>query len=185
MKRKGFTLIESLAVISIIGILATLTIYVYGSATARSRDARRKSDLTAISLGFQARYDSQTCSDPNDIGFYPGRNFNPSQRWKTVSQIALLTGDCGAFSEYLATVPLNPNDGKGLFPYRFDLSTQEPGGPALVGKHYRLIAHLEEPLSVQEQSDLDRMVTVWVGSFGGANLPPNLTKDRYNYIIGK
>lgn len=44
-KIKGFTLIELLIVISIIGILASLSLVSYGGAQKQSRDAIRKSDL--------------------------------------------------------------------------------------------------------------------------------------------
>lgn len=176
MRRSAFTLIEALSVIAIIGILATMTIYVVGNALSRGRDARRKSDLTAISLGFQARYDALTCSNPIDVAYYPGRNLNPSARWKKVSDLAGLNNDCGSFSEVLATIPQNPNDRNNDFPYRFDLSHEG----SVVGKHYRLDAHLEKALTSQEQSDLDRMSNVWIGSFGGADLTLG-----YNYMIGK
>lgn len=45
---KGFTLIELLIVITIIGILASLTLASYGNAQAKARDGVRKSDLAQI-----------------------------------------------------------------------------------------------------------------------------------------
>ncbi len=175
--RRAFTLIESLAVISILGILATTAIYIFSSATERSRDARRKSDLTAISLGFQARHDALACSNPLDVGYYPGRSlgWSADDPWKSTEGLRNLSNDCGSFSEFLITVPTDPTEGIGQFGYRFDLSDES----GVIGKHYRLTAILERLPNESEQAGLDRAVTVWHDSFGGALLP-----DSYNYIIG-
>lgn len=56
-KNKGFTLIELLVVISIIGILAAMTLTGLAAAQKSARDARRKSDLAQYRLaleGYQA-----------------------------------------------------------------------------------------------------------------------------------
>src|SRR3989344_5049667 len=112
---RGFTLIEVLVVIVIIGIAVTAAIYVYSSSISRSHDARRKSDLTAISMGFKARHDAQDCSVRTDIGFYPGRSFGIPDDWLVVSKLEDITSgtpleSCGAFSEFLATIPTDPDD---------------------------------------------------------------------------
>lgn len=58
-KASGFTLIELLIVISIIGILASLTVASFANAQAKGRDTRRKADLDALKKALElARQDT-------------------------------------------------------------------------------------------------------------------------------
>ncbi len=52
--KKGFTLIELLVVISIIGILAALTLTGFSSARKNARDTQRKSDLGQYRLALES-----------------------------------------------------------------------------------------------------------------------------------
>lgn len=61
--KKGFTLVELLIVMSIIGVLATIVIGSFASSQMRGRDAQRKSDLKQISSSLEIYY--------NDHGKYP------------------------------------------------------------------------------------------------------------------
>lgn len=61
--QRGFTLIEMLVVISIIGILATLVAANLNSARSRARDAERKSDIKNIQTALRIYY--------NDHNGYP------------------------------------------------------------------------------------------------------------------
>jgi len=54
--KKGFTLIELLTVIAIIGILATVITVSTNKAREQSRDAKRKSDLSAVSAAIEMYY---------------------------------------------------------------------------------------------------------------------------------
>ncbi|MDP3764286.1 MAG: prepilin-type N-terminal cleavage/methylation domain-containing protein [bacterium] len=60
--RAGFTLVELLVVITIIGILATVVLVSLNSARAKARDAKRLGDVRQIALALEFCY--------NDIGKY-------------------------------------------------------------------------------------------------------------------
>jgi len=64
--KKGFTLIEILVVISIIGILTTLIMANLNTARERARDAQRKSDLKSIQTALGLYY--------NDYEMYPAND---------------------------------------------------------------------------------------------------------------
>lgn len=61
--RKGFTLVELLVTISIIGILSAIGLVLYSTVLKQSRDSKRQSDLKSIQLALE-QYS-------NDQGFYP------------------------------------------------------------------------------------------------------------------
>lgn len=52
-RQKGFTIVELLVVIVVIGILAAITIVAYNGVSERAIDSRRKSELGMIAKAFQ------------------------------------------------------------------------------------------------------------------------------------
>lgn len=62
--KKGFTLIEVLIVVGIIGLLASVVLSGLGSVRSRGRDARRVADLRQVQQGLELYY--TRCQ------FYPG-----------------------------------------------------------------------------------------------------------------
>ncbi len=85
--QQGFTLIELLVVIAIIGLLASVVLLSLNSARAKSRDAKRMSDVRQIASALELYY--------NDNNSYP-----------TTSLGQLVPSFIGS----LPTYPL-PNDG--------------------------------------------------------------------------
>lgn len=69
MKRKnGFTLLELLVVIGIIGILLALVTVSFTSAQKQSRDSRRKQDLAAIQNALEQYYSQNSFVYPTCNG---------------------------------------------------------------------------------------------------------------------
>lgn len=63
-KKTGFTLLELLIVIAIIGILASLATVSYASAQKKARDSQRQSDLKAIQNALEQYYADNQGSYP-------------------------------------------------------------------------------------------------------------------------
>lgn len=60
MRNKGFTLVELLVVISIIAILATISITVFSAAQGNARDGKRRSEISSIAKSIEASKDFTT-----------------------------------------------------------------------------------------------------------------------------
>lgn len=87
-RNAGFTLIELLVVIAIIGILAAVVLVSLNSARAKSRDARRVSDIHQMQTALELYY--------NDCGGYPA------------ALDTAAAGTCPGMPSFLATVPVAP-----------------------------------------------------------------------------
>jgi prepilin-type N-terminal cleavage/methylation domain-containing protein len=70
MYRRGFTIVELLIVIALMGILLTLGVANLRGTQANSRDAQRKGDITNIALSLETYYNSGN-GTTTQIGQYP------------------------------------------------------------------------------------------------------------------
>lgn len=102
---RGFTLIELLVVISIIGFLATLAMVSLGDVRKKARDARVKSDKTAIIKALKMYYD-QNGSFP-DSGGWKCLGISSTQRcW--LSSYTGLDALNTQLNSFLPKIPLPP-----------------------------------------------------------------------------
>jgi prepilin-type N-terminal cleavage/methylation domain-containing protein len=82
MENKSFTLIELLVVIAVIGMLSSIVLVSLGGVRAKSRDAKRISDLKQIQLAVELYYDT--------YGQYP----QPAGGW------GVWSGHCPGYGNY-------------------------------------------------------------------------------------
>lgn len=88
--KNGFSLIELLVVISIMGVIMSVSLFALQGARSSSRDARRKADLELIRSGLEI-YKS-------DCNKYP-----PGLVWG-----GSLTGSCPTSNTYISLIPKDP-----------------------------------------------------------------------------
>jgi len=91
--KKGFTIIELLVVMVVIGILVTITVVSYSGLQQRSRDSERASDITQIKIAIE-KYHS-------DKSGYP-------RVCSTDNTACAITSLSAALAPYLATIPRDP-----------------------------------------------------------------------------
>jgi prepilin-type N-terminal cleavage/methylation domain-containing protein len=70
MNRRGFTIVELIVVIAVMGILLILAVINLDSAQANGRDSERKTDIEAISAHLEVYYQSGT-DGSTTLGDYP------------------------------------------------------------------------------------------------------------------
>jgi prepilin-type N-terminal cleavage/methylation domain-containing protein len=100
MNKRAFTLIEVLTVISIIGILVSITSYVYASSLIRSRDQERLTELDTIKGSLEQYY--------MDHRSYPNRDASIKDGTGDPSLVASVLLEKTLSPNYLATIPTDP-----------------------------------------------------------------------------
>lgn len=158
MKKKysGFTLVELLVVITILGILASIVLVAFRGAQIRGRDVQRKSDLKSISSALELFY--------SDYGRYPASGNDEilacpySQATSTGTACVWGTGEFRDVDSanvtktiYIRVMPKDPTKSFNYI-YRVDAT----------GSRYQLFARLEND---QDPSLIDSSQTC-----GGNNL---------------
>lgn len=90
MKQKGFTLIELIIAVVIIGILTTVATVNYEKVRAKSRDSKRKKDIASIAMAIDAYYTvEKKYPDITQAYYYVDPDTNPPN-WQPEISSALL-----------------------------------------------------------------------------------------------
>lgn len=141
-KQTGFTIVELLIVIVVIGILAAITIVAYNGIQKRASDTRRHSDITIITKALELYY--------IDNGRYPAGSGSTTinASWSTTADASwqnLVT----ALRPYAATLPSDPISTPGVavtgssgYNYAYYANNSNFCGAA-AGKMYILVYRLE------------------------------------------
>lgn len=111
MKNKGFTLLELLVVIGIIGVLVALATVAYSTAQVGGRNARRKQDLVAIQNALEQYYSEHGFMYPAD-GTCQAAVANMKSSWPldpySETDYILGTGSCVDGTTYCICALLEP-----------------------------------------------------------------------------
>jgi len=102
-KQKGFTIVELLIVIVVIGILATLVIVTFSGIQQKGRNSQRQTDINALQSHVEAFY--------ADKGYYPSRTNLNTPSWRVTDtkglDSAALADPKNATTETLDATPVD------------------------------------------------------------------------------
>ena len=143
---RGFTLVELLVVVAIIGILAGLVTANVGSARGKARDAARQSDLRSV----QTAIELALASTGNLPGLSPTGQGAGTTYTSNAANTNLDQWIPGLAPSYVSHVPVDPKNTTTFF-YRYVLGS----GPQ-VGAYFldsRLETALEKPALATPPSD--------------------------------
>lgn len=138
---KGFTLVELLVTMSILGVLATIIAGGFRSAQGRGRDATRKGDLKEISSSLELFYQDYSRYPADSSGLIAACSFDPVT--KTGSPCPWGSGEfTDGKTVYFKVLPNDRSKGESYF-YRTV--------PGSFNQKYQIFAKLE---NIKDQSCL-------------------------------
>ncbi|MCX6728372.1 MAG: type II secretion system protein [Candidatus Saccharibacteria bacterium] len=104
MRRRGFTIIELVIVITVMAALIALGVVNLRSSQANGRDTERKTDVESIAQQLEAYYTSGT-DNSTDVGGYPSTSITATQNAMTT---ALRDVDTDSLTAPGLTDPMTP-----------------------------------------------------------------------------
>lgn len=157
MGTRGFTLIELMVVMTIMGLLIIVGVASYTSVQTKSRDGRRKSDLRQIASALEAYYNDYSTYPPNDPNTFGingcGTTGTASCVWESAFQTLRADG-VTVKTMYMPKLPGDPASGRRYYYMRS--GTNPPS--------YQLYAMLE---NVQDRDYSATIVAKGLGCGGG------------------
>ncbi|CAN5119629.1 hypothetical protein BH09PAT3_BH09PAT3_2790 [soil metagenome] len=150
--QKGFTIVELLIVIVVIGILAALVVTTYGGIQAKARDSKRQSDLQAVQTQIEAYYATNS--------FYPSLTDLNSASWRTANMKSLDAGALLDPSAQTSTTPLSGTAASSTNQKVYGYVATNAAGTTCTAldntcSTYTLTAYLESSKTVYTKTALD------------------------------
>lgn len=110
MKRaNGFTIVELLIVIVVVGVLAAISIVAYNNVAAKARDSQRAQDIKTISKALEMYYLDHGAYPPGSGSTLVNTSWSTSadNSWQSLEDY---------LSPYISNLPVDPiNTGSGIF----------------------------------------------------------------------
>jgi prepilin-type N-terminal cleavage/methylation domain-containing protein len=157
---EGFTLVELLVVISIIGLLSSFAVVSLNSARAKARDALRKGDMAQIRTALNLYYDDHTHYPTNTTPDCDNWNASaadfgatPNQAGATCYSEVLGTELTAGTRPYLGSIPKDPRNTDNLEAVSNQLLYRYVSNPS--GSEYAIVYQLEE------NSGVDQVIRGW------------------------
>lgn len=112
--KKGFTLIELMIVIAIIGILSAIILATFSTAKSQSRDTKRVSDLAQIQLALAGYFDR--CGQYPAPVNYANSQIHENEGIINNSMLTETSASCPSgitLGTFIESIPLPPNSSSG------------------------------------------------------------------------